>query len=151
MTAATDADSTTARLRQAAALVRQRATDATPGPWDRPLNTRRKSSVRAPLPEGERGEWIGGTDPSTGKREHCTVATIPTWEGTGKFARERGGRDLEWIALMHPVVGEALARLLETEAASNAGDEDHAGCTAETCATAAALALADAILAAVSP
>lgn len=142
----TDTDSTTARLRQAAALVRQRAAEATPGPWDRPLNTRRKSSVRAPLPEGERGDWLDGIDPSTGKREHCTVATIPIWSD-GTFARERGGRDLEWIALMHPGVGEALAVLLET-AATYVGGEPQVAYPSHVVR---AVAVADAILAGVTP
>ncbi len=103
------------RLREAAALIRRLAADATPGPWHRPLNTRTRSSVRAPLPEGERGEWLDGIDPFTGQREHCTVATIPIWSNN-KFVRQRGGRDLEWIALMHPGIGEALAAWLERAA-----------------------------------
>jgi len=110
------------RLRAAAALVRERAVAATPGPWHRPLNTRRKNAVRAVLPEGERGEWIDGIDPSTGMREHCTVATIPIWSD-GKFARARGGRDLEWIALIGPVVGEPLAAWLETVADRHYADD----------------------------
>jgi hypothetical protein len=40
----------------------------------------------------------------------------------------------------------AIAEWLETEAASNAGDEDHTGCTPDTCATVAALALARQLL-----
>jgi len=51
-----------------------------------------------------------------------------------------------WIALMHPGVGEALARLLETEAETWAGIEFHDGCSVEACTEVAVLALADQIL-----
>ncbi len=139
------------RLREAAGVVRKRATEATPGPWHRPLNTRRKSSVRGPPPEGERGEWIDGIDPSTGERENCTVATIPIWSD-GTFARKRGGRDLEWIALMSPAVGEALAAWLDDTAATvEAVTRKHPDAAHEGSHwVAPALALADQILAAVS-
>jgi hypothetical protein len=53
--------------------------------------------------------------------------------------------------LMLFVAGLQLARWLETEAASNAGDEDHSGCTAQTCTLTAALATARAILAGGQP
>lgn len=102
-------------LRQAAGKLRKLAADATPGPWNRPLNNRRKNAVRGELPDGERGEWIGGIDPSTGKRERCVVASIPIWTD-GKFVRARGGRDLEYIAAMHPGVGTALVDLLDAAA-----------------------------------
>lgn len=46
------------------------------------------------------------------------------------------------------VAGRNLARWLETEAASTAGDEDHSACTDATCLTVAALATARQILAA---
>lgn len=116
-----------ARLREAAAAIRKYAADATPGPWHRPLNTRTRSSVRAPLPEGERGTWIDGIDPDTGQREHCTVATIPIWSN-GRFSRPRGGRDLEWIALMHPGVGEALVAWLEESASGYETETDTPDC-----------------------
>lgn len=102
-------------LRTAAATIRKLAADATPGPWQRPLNTRYKATVTGALPEGERGSWIDGTDPTTGEREQCTVAMIPTWSN-GRHSRQRGGRDLEYIAAMHPAVGEAVAELLDTTA-----------------------------------
>jgi hypothetical protein len=41
---------------------------------------------------------------------------------------------------------EPIARWLETEAVSNAGDEDHEHCTAETCTLIAALDVAKEIL-----
>lgn len=102
-------------LRAAAVRLRKIAADATPGPWQRPLNTRYKATVTGPLPEGERGTWIGGNHPDTGEREQCTVAMVPTWSN-GKHSRQRGGRDLEYIAAMHPAVGLALAELLDTAA-----------------------------------
>jgi hypothetical protein len=95
-------------LRAAAAWLRKLATDATPGPWQRPLNTRYKATVTGALPEGERGSWLDGIDPTTGEREQCTVAMVPTWSN-GRHSRQRGGRDLEYIAAMHPGVGLALA------------------------------------------
>lgn len=105
----------TDELRTAAATLRKLAVDATPGPWHRPLNTRYKATVTGPLPEGERGNWIDGIDPETGQREQCTVATVPT-RSNGKHSRQRGGRDLEYIAAMHPTVGLALANWLDSAA-----------------------------------
>ncbi|MFF7184676.1 hypothetical protein ACFZAR_05455 [Streptomyces sp. NPDC008222] len=51
----------------------------------------------------------------------------------------------DWIAAMHPGVGEKLARWLETEASTWAGDEVHYRCSAQTCTLDAALAMARAI------
>lgn len=114
-------------LRAAAASLRKLATDATPGPWRRPLNTRYKATVTGPLPEGERGNWIDGIDPTTGEREQCTVAMVPTWSN-GRHSRQRGGRDLEYIAAMHPSVGLALADWLDSAAedAEQIGPDPHA-------------------------
>ncbi|MDX3714391.1 hypothetical protein PV733_36800 [Streptomyces europaeiscabiei] len=98
----------TADLATAADKLRKLANNATPGPWQRPLNTRYKHTVTGALPEGERGAWLDGIDPATGEREQCTVATVPIWSN-GKHSRPRGGRDLEYIAAMHPGVGAALA------------------------------------------
>lgn len=102
-------------LRAAAQRLRKLVDDATPGPWRRPLNTRYKATVTGALPEGERGSWLDGVDPTTGEREQCTVAMVPTWSN-GRHSRQRGGRDLEYIAAMHPGVGAALAEWLEFEA-----------------------------------
>lgn len=64
----------------------------------------------------------------------------------------------DYICVMHPGVGLALAQLLETEARVDAEDRaalaaedrdpevEHRSCTVATCTTEAALALADAIL-----
>ena len=87
--------------------IEARANAATPGPWRRPLNTRYKHTVTAPLPDDERGSYLDGIDPVTGEREQCTVATIPIWSN-GRHSRQRGGRDLEYIAAMHPEVAKTL-------------------------------------------
>ncbi|MDX5569525.1 hypothetical protein PYK79_48400 [Streptomyces sp. ID05-04B] len=108
-------------IREAAATLHKLTADATPGPWLRPLNTRYKATVTGPLPEGERGSWIGGVDPETGERERCTIAMVPTWSN-GRHSRQRGGRDLEYIAAMDPGVGAALAELLDTAAEYVADD-----------------------------
>lgn len=102
-------------LTTAAQRLRKLADDATPGPWLRPLNTRYKATVTGALPEGERGSWLDGIDPTTGERERCTVAMVPMWSN-GRHSRQRGGRDLEYIAAMHPGVGQALADWLDAEA-----------------------------------
>ncbi|MFJ6316034.1 hypothetical protein ACIQJW_08135 [Streptomyces californicus] len=115
MTTPTPADCPADLLRAAADLLRAAGRAATPGPWRRPLNTRYRCSVTGPLPEGERGNWIDGIDPATEEREQVTVATIPIWS-TGKHSRQRGGRDLEYIALVHPGVGLALAAWLDRAA-----------------------------------
>ncbi|NEA52374.1 hypothetical protein [Streptomyces sp. SID10815] len=52
----------------------------------------------------------------------------------------------DYIAAMHPGVGAKLAKWLETEAVTWAGDEVHNGCAPETCTSEAALAVARAIL-----
>lgn len=105
------------RLRCAARVLRDRAEAATPGPWDRPLNTRTKSTVWAELPDDEPpGTWVDGINPTTGDRERLVVATIPTWSN-GSHVRKRGGRDLTYIATMNPGVGIALANLLDKIAA----------------------------------
>lgn len=87
--------------------IEARAGAATPGPWRRPLNTRYKHTVTAPLPDDERGSYLDGIDPVTGEREQCTVAAIPIWSN-GKHSRQRGGRDLEYIAAMHPEMAKTL-------------------------------------------
>lgn len=110
-------------LKAAAATIRKLADDATPGPWIRPLNTRYKATVTGPLPEGERGAWIDGIDPTTGEREQCTVAMVPTWSN-GRHSRQRGGRDLEYIAAMHPGVGGLLAEVFDAWARMGDLDPD---------------------------
>lgn len=130
-----------ARLTAAATLLRALTNTATPGPWHRPLNTRHKASVNAPLPEGEQGTWLTGVDPETGKRERVTVVAAPTWSN-GKHTRKRSGRDLEYIAAMGPQVGEKIAAVLD-QAALMAHATSWARQNPDLDA---ALALADAIL-----
>lgn len=110
-------------LRGAATRLRKLAVDATPGPWIRPLNTRYKATVTGALPDGERGGWLNGIDPATGEREQCTVAMVPTWSN-GRHTRQRGGRDLEYIAAVHPAVGLALAEVFDAWARMGELDPD---------------------------
>lgn len=123
------------RIRAAAKQLRTLADAATPGPWRRPLNTRYKATVTAPLPDGERGEWLDGNNPLTGQRERCTVVAA-NFRSDGKHSSKRSGRDLEYIAALHPTVGRALADWL----ASAAEDAEQVGPDHR------ALAVADALL-----
>lgn len=115
-------------LRAASQVLQKRASEATPGPWERPLDTRSKSSVIAHLPMDEQPDsWMDGIVPEefgkysgplgryAGQREPTTVATIPAWSN-GKHMRKRSGRDLEYIALMDPSIGVLLAYWLEHQA-----------------------------------
>lgn len=105
-------------LREAARLMRERAEAATPGPWDRPLTVRYKNVVTAWKPADEpRREWLDG------RPERCAVVTTPTWD-TGKFMRQRGGRDLEHIAAWHPGVALAVADWLDGEASFRVAAHD---------------------------
>jgi hypothetical protein len=94
-------------LRTAAALIRRRGTEATPGPWHRPLNTRYKHVVRAAKPDDEQGRYVDG------RPEEVGVVQLNIWSD-GRHDRKRGGRDLEWIALMDPRAAGPLARLMDT-------------------------------------
>jgi hypothetical protein len=98
-----------AELRAAAATLRKRGAEATPGPWDRPLNTRYKHIVTAPKPDGEQGRHLDG------RPERVGVVQLNIW-WNGSFMRKRGGRDLEWIALANPALAEPLAALLDNAA-----------------------------------
>lgn len=100
----------------AAELFEKRAREATPGPWRRPLDTRHKKEVVAPLPEGERGRYIDGRD-IDGNREKVLVVECGTWSN-GRHSRRRSGRDLEWIALADPRLGPPLAALMRAAAKS---------------------------------
>lgn len=115
-------------LRRAAALMRKRAEAATPGPWERPLDTRSKSIVGAALPDDEEPHsWKDGIIPEefskypgysnryAGQRERIVIAQCPIWSDHS-HERKRNGRDLEYIASMDPRVGLALADWLENEA-----------------------------------
>lgn len=119
----------TETLRAAAKLMRERAQAATPGPWERPLDTRHKDFVMAALPADEEPRtWEGGIIPAqfsthkgptgryAGQRERVGVVSAAIMS-IGGFIRKRSGRDLEYIASMHPLVGAALADWLDREAA----------------------------------
>lgn len=93
-------------LRAAATLLRETASKATPGPWERPLNTRYKHIVTAAKPDDELGRYRDG------RPEKVVVALIETWSN-GAHVRKRNGRDLEWIALMSPAVAEPDADLFD--------------------------------------
>lgn len=115
-------------IRRAAALMRKRAQEATPGPWERPLDTRHKNIVGAALPDDEKprhylsgiipeefGKHPGYENRYAGQRERVSVVECPT-SRLGSFERERNGRDLEYIAAMHPGVALAVAEWLEETA-----------------------------------
>jgi hypothetical protein len=111
-------------LRAAAKLMRERAEAATPGPWERPLDTRHKNFVMAALPEGEQGSYVSGTIPAefahhsgitgryAGQRERVSVVSADIWS-PGGFMRKRSGRDLDYIASWHPAVALAVADWLD--------------------------------------
>lgn len=122
-----------ALLRRAAALMRKRTEAATPGPWERPLDVRSKAIVIAALPlDEEPGHYPSGIIPAefashsgptgryAGQRERTCVVSAPSNNITG-FDRKRSGRDLEYIAAMHPRVALAVAEWLD--AAAQAWDE----------------------------
>jgi hypothetical protein len=126
-------------LRSAAKLMRERAEAATPGPWERPLDVRNKDIVMAARPEDEQPRtWEGGIIPASfadhkgptgryaGQRERVSVVQCNTWSD-GTHDRKRNGRDLEYIAAMHPGVGLALADLLDRIAWMVEMDADLAG------------------------
>lgn len=100
-----DAGTPVDELRAAAQLLRKRGTEATPGPWHRPLNTRYKHIVTAAKPDDEQGRWLDG------RPEQVGVVQLNIWSN-GAHERKRGGRDLEWIALASPLLAEPLAALL---------------------------------------
>lgn len=74
------------------------------------------------------------------------VAWLPTMSSNPWDETRNAWRNAGWMALMHPGVGAALAKWLDTEAASNAGDEEHGDCTEESCTLTAALTVARQIL-----
>src|ERR1017187_5317330 len=114
-------------LREAAKLMRERAEAATPGPWERPLDTRHKNFVMAVLPEGEQGRYKSGNIPAefashkgptgryAGQRERVSVVSAAIWSIGGVISKRRG-RDLDYIASMGPPVALAVADLLDRTA-----------------------------------
>jgi len=135
-------------MRRAAARLRKLAGDATAGPWERPLDTRHKDFVGAALPDDEQPRtWRDGIIPEefsqypgyqyryAGQRERVCVVQCNTCSD-GSHDRKRNGRDLEYVAAMDPIVGLALARWLEAEAARCAENvsEDRPECAHDYCA-----------------
>lgn len=90
---------TAARLREAAKVLRERAGSATPGPW---------VAVAGAL-----------GDPADGP-DHMRVLQAPHKDAVTALARldydRYGGADAVYIALVHPLVGLALADWLDDEA-----------------------------------
>ena len=151
----TTTDTPADELRAAAKLIRERAEAATPGPWERPLDTRHRNFVGAALPANETGRWEGGIIPGymtsgylsryVGQRERVCVVSCESWSD-GHFVRKRSGRDLDFIAGMHPGVALAVADLLEAASTCECEEgDDHADIKQ------AALAIARAYLAGESP
>lgn len=113
-------------LRRAARLIRKLASEATPGPWERPLDVRNKDIVGAALPDDEEPRsWADGIIPDymtrgylgryRGQRERVSVVHCAT-DSLGTHLRKRNGRDLEYVAAMHPGVGLAVAAWLDSAA-----------------------------------
>jgi len=104
--------------------MRERAQAATAGPWERPLDTRYKNLVIAALPDGEQGQHVSGRIPAewsshkglTGRyadqRERVCIVSAAIYS-IGGFMRKRSGRDLDYIAGMHPGVALAVADWLD--------------------------------------
>ncbi|MCF0086630.1 MULTISPECIES: hypothetical protein [unclassified Streptomyces] len=84
-------------LRSAATLIRLHADGVTSGPWKSEATVTHGHRVRTV----DEASWIA-------------------W--TGDYGEEKSARDADWIALMHPGVGTALAELLDT-AAEYVGDD----------------------------
>lgn len=93
-----------AELRAAANLIRSRTDKATPGPWTASAvwspNSQNTSAVySAALPPGS--EVIGST------RSNAVVGPTRKYGGCWR------PQDAEYIALMHPIVADAVAEMLE--------------------------------------
>jgi hypothetical protein len=94
--------------------IQKRLDDATPGPWDRPLNTRTKSTVTAPLPADEEGQFTDRLD-IDGNPERVVVVGCQIWSN-GRHDRRRSGRDLELIAHAPADLADLVAVVREVEA-----------------------------------
>jgi plasmid stabilization system protein ParE len=94
------------RLRAAAQRIDQLAAKATPGPWSKYRSNSPAVSALA-VDESDR-RYLDGRD------ELVCVARVQTWEGLGKFVRERSGADLAWITAFNPAVAPALLAVLRS-------------------------------------
>lgn len=93
-------------LDQAVARLYFTGSGATPGPWWRPLRLTTRTTVLADVPTDEQL-------PVAREPHVATVVVAPSLLN-GRFQRKRSGRDLEFIAMMDPEVGKAVADLLHT-------------------------------------
>lgn len=91
-------------LDQAVARLWFKVSAATPGSWWRPLRLNTRVAVLADVPQDEQL-------PHPKEPNVATVVVAPSLTN-GRFQRKRSGRDLEYIAMMDPTVGKALADLL---------------------------------------
>jgi hypothetical protein len=92
-------------LRRAANLLRERATGATPGPWE--------GYARLPVVLAPREEWDLGEG-----RQRIAHMCMP-------YREERKWANAAYITLMHPPVALALADWLDDEAARGLGRPDN--------------------------
>lgn len=115
------------RLRAAAALVRERAEAATPGPWT--------ATELPPNAHHRPAHWVTTEYADGDATVSATVADCP-WRQA----------DASWIALMGPAVGEALAAALDQWAFLVEHDVDQL----DRIGGPETLALADALLAVTS-
>ncbi|MFE9363709.1 hypothetical protein ACFYNN_13010 [Streptomyces sp. NPDC006978] len=124
------------QLRAAAALLREAASHATPGPW-RTHDTHLGST-------GGHTATVLTDRPNINDTE--LVAWLPTMSNEPWDEARNAWRNAGWMALMHPSVGLALADWLDTETATWAGDEVHSPCSTGTCTLDAALVVARQVL-----
>jgi hypothetical protein len=92
-------------LRRAAALLREHATAATPGPW-------RQHDTHLGALGGHTATVLSGERNTTELRAWLPSMSQEPWD-----EQRNVWADAAYMALMHPGVGAALAELLETEAA----------------------------------
>jgi len=97
-------------LELAAARLEFAAIKATPGPWWRPLHLSSKNMVLGEPPEDEKGTLHARTVNAV------VIVLAQALAPTHRFIRKRSGRDLEYIATVHPDVGRGMADVLRTVA-----------------------------------
>lgn len=119
-------------LRAAADKLRTLAAQAAQPPWTTSWQLQEYAVMSADPAEHPVAEWtyaVATREPQASEqRAECDTANA------------------DYIAVMHPGVGHALADWLDAEANTWAGDEVHSRCTPQTCTSEAALAVARAVL-----
>ncbi len=88
----------------------------TPGPWERPLNTRYKASVTAEMPKGDPASRFRDNTDHEGNPERVTIVSVPMWS-SGKFFRKQSGKDLAFIAAAPSMVAHLLGIVERVEKA----------------------------------